>query len=123
MIACWPGKLPAGRVSDFTWAAWDFLPTATDIALIQPPAGIDGISVLPELLGQTQTNRHESFRWELKAGRNVWHTLRRGDWVAVQTKAGALPELYNLKSDPGETNNVADRNPDVTKKFELLFNQ
>ena len=38
MIVRWPGKIPAGQVSDFTWAAWDFLPTATDIALIKPPA-------------------------------------------------------------------------------------
>ena len=65
MIAHWPGKIPAGQVSDLPWAAWDFLPTATDIALVQPPANIDGISVLPALLGQTQTNRHESFHWEL----------------------------------------------------------
>jgi arylsulfatase A-like enzyme len=121
MIARWPGKIPAGRVSDFTWAAWDFLPTATDIALIQPPGNIDGISVLPVLFGQTQTNRHESFQWELKTGRNVWHTVRQGDWVAVQPKTGAPPELYNLKSDPGETNNVADKNPDVIKKFENLL--
>ena len=39
-------------------------------------------------------------------------------------ETGATPELYNLKSDPGETNNVADKNPDVIKKFEsLLKNQ
>jgi hypothetical protein len=42
----------------------------------------------------------------------------------MQPKAGATPELYNLKADPGETNNVADKNPDVIKKFEsLLKNQ
>ena len=63
MIVSWPGRIPAGQVSDFPWAAWDFLPTALQIALREPPKNIDGISVLPALLGETQTNRHEFFSW------------------------------------------------------------
>jgi arylsulfatase A-like enzyme len=59
MIVHWPGKIRAGQVSDFAWTASDFLPTASAIAFLEPPPGIDGISILPTLFGQTQTNRHE----------------------------------------------------------------
>ena len=116
MIVHWPAKIPGGQVSELQWAAWDFLPTATEIALVKPPADIDGLSVLPALTGQTQTNRHEFFHWELR-GRNVWHTVRMGNWEAVQPGTDAPLELYNLITDPGETKDVASQNPDVTRKF------
>src|SRR5438094_5010750 len=51
MIARWPGKIKAGAVSDQVWAFWDFLPTAAEIAAVKPPAGLDGLSMLPTLLG------------------------------------------------------------------------
>ncbi len=102
MIVSWPGRIPAGQVSDFPWAAWDFLPTALQIALREPPKNIDGISVLPTLLGETQTNRHELFSWALQ-GRDLAQAARLGDWKIVRAKAGDPWELYNLKTDPGET--------------------
>ena len=62
MSVRWPDRIPTGQVSAYAWTASDFLPTATDIALIQAPAGVDGRSVLPVLMGQTQTNRHDFIR-------------------------------------------------------------
>ncbi len=59
MIVNWPGKIPAGQTSAYAWTASDFLPTAADIAFARPPEKIDGVSVLPVLSGQPQTNRHE----------------------------------------------------------------
>jgi len=122
MIVCWPGAIRPGQVSDFTCAAWDFLPTAMQIALREPPENLDGISVLPTLLGETQTNRHEFFAWDLR-GRDLAQAARLGDWKIVRSKADEKWELYNLKTDPGETQNVADENPSVVAKLEKLLNK
>ena len=46
--------IPAGRVSDFSWAFWDVLPTIAEIAGASVPNGLDGISIVPELKGSFQ---------------------------------------------------------------------
>ncbi len=120
MIVCWPGTIKPGQVSNFPWAAWDFLPTAMQIALQQPPKNIDGISVLPTLLGETQTNCHDLFAWDLR-GRNLAQAARMGDWKIVRSKTDEKWQLYDLKTDPGETRNVADKNPEVIAKFEKFL--
>jgi arylsulfatase A-like enzyme len=56
MIVRWPGKIPAGQVSGFKWSSRDFLPTAADIALIQSPTNVTGVSVLPVLSGRPPAN-------------------------------------------------------------------
>ena len=98
MIARWPGKIPAGQVSDLACAAWDFLPTAADIALIHSPTNIDGISFLPTLLGQKQASQHEFFSWSFAAA-TCGTAVRMDNWAVVQPKADAPPELYDLKTD------------------------
>ena len=52
MIVYWPGRIPAGQVSSQECSAKDFLPTVTDIALINTPDKIDGKSFAPALFGQ-----------------------------------------------------------------------
>jgi arylsulfatase A-like enzyme len=51
-IARWPGRIKPGSESDHIAAFWDFLPTCAELVGEQPPQGIDGISLLPALLGQ-----------------------------------------------------------------------
>lgn len=52
MIVYWPGKIAPGQVSGLKCSAPDVLPTIADIALIKPPANIEGVSFSPTLFGQ-----------------------------------------------------------------------
>jgi arylsulfatase A-like enzyme len=117
MIACWPGKIPPQSVSDQVWAFWDFLPTAAELAGVKPPDGVDGISMLPALLGKKQTNQHEFLYWEFHEGGSK-QAVRMGSWKAVRKSPGSPLELYDLASDLGETNNVAGSQPRVVGKIE-----
>ncbi|MDB6034423.1 MAG: N-acetylgalactosamine-6-sulfatase [Verrucomicrobiales bacterium] len=117
MIARWPGKIKAGTVSEQVWAFWDFLPTAADIAGVSVPPGNDGISMLPTLLGQKQTNQHEFLYWEFHE-KGSTQAVRMGDWKAIRPEVGKPLELYHLKADIGETTNVASEHPEIVEQIE-----
>jgi arylsulfatase A-like enzyme len=118
MIVRWTGTIQSNQVSDFPWAFWDFLPTAAAIAGITNglPANIDGQSVLPTLLGKTQ-KPHEFLYWEFHE-KGSKQAVRMGDWKAVRLAINKPLELYDLKTDSGEKNNVAAAHPDVVAKIE-----
>ena len=117
LIAVWPGKIPAGRVSDEPFAFWDLFPTLVEVAGAKPPRSIDGISYLPTLLGAAQTNRHEFFYWEFHED-GFKQAVRMGDWKAVLPEVGGAMELYNLATDPGETKNVAAENTNIVAQIQ-----
>ncbi|MEY2466725.1 MAG: hypothetical protein QOD03_1246 [Verrucomicrobiota bacterium] len=116
MIIRWPARIKPGHVSDFVWGAQDLLPTAAELGYGKPPEHIDGISVFPTLIGKKQTNRHESFYWESVANEGQ-QAVRMNDWKLVHNTTNST-ELYNLKTDPGEKQNVAEKNRDVVTKLE-----
>ncbi len=120
LIVRWPARIKAGQSSDFVGAFWDFLPTAAEIASAQCPTNIDGISMLPTLVGQPQTNRHGFLYWEFHE-RGFQQAIRMGDWKAVRPQAGEPLELYNLKADLAEKQDVADKNPEVIAKIEACL--
>lgn len=123
MIARWPGKVAAEATSDQVMAFWDFLPTAVELAGAKPPAGIDGISMVPALLGEKAAGRkqdnHEFLYWEFHE-KGFHQAVRMGDWKYVKQPVaeGKIGELFNLKDDVGETKNLADKYPEIVKKME-----
>ncbi|MFZ4985273.1 MAG: arylsulfatase [Blastocatellia bacterium] len=121
MIVRWPGRIRAGEVSDHCWAHWDFLPTAADVAGVARPGGIDGRSTLPLLLGRREA-RSSSLYWEFFE-RGFDQALRVGDWKAVRRGPEGPIELYDLKTDPGETTDLAGRNPKMLRRVGDLLSR
>ena len=115
----WPGKIQAGSVSDGVWAFWDFPPTAAELAGTKAPRGIDGISIVPALMGKPLPNR-EYLYWEFHE-RGFKQAVRMGDWKAVRLGLEKPIELYNLKDDIAEKNNIADRNPSIVARIETIL--
>ncbi len=120
MIVRWPGRVPAGRTESQAWAGWDFLPTAAELAQVEPPAGIDGISVLPVLLGGTLPPRDHLY-WEVPSKDGLAQAVRMGDFKALRSKREAPIEVYDLARDPGETRNIAAEKPEIVERARGLF--
>jgi len=121
MIARWPGKIAASKENDHICAFWDFMPTAAELAGLPSPAGIDGISFLPALLGKPQAE-HEYLYWDYGHVRKQYmQAVRMGDWKGVRVGAKAPLELYNLKDDVGETKNIASKHPDIVARIEQII--
>ena len=127
LVVRWPGKIKSGKVTGLPSALWDVLPTLCDIAGIQAPQGIDGISFFPTLTGTGKQQVHDFLYWEFRAyGGQA--ALRMGDWKLLITnlrrknKKPALA-LYNLKKDPAETTNLAEKYPKKVQEGLKLMQQ
>jgi arylsulfatase A-like enzyme len=123
MIVRWPGRVPAGQVSDAIWAFWDVLPTLAELAGAPPPPGLDGISMLPAWLGQPAP-RHAYLYWDYGHTRGKYlQAVRWNDWKAVRNGSNQPIELYDLKLDRGETRNLAEAHPDVVRRMAQLMQE
>ncbi len=124
MIVRYPHKIAAGTVNHQAWAFWDLLPTLAELAGAQAPAGLDGISMVPALLGAAAAGRaqqdHEYLYWEFPE-RGFSQAVRLGHWKGVRSKPGAPLELYDLATDLGEQHDVAAEHPDIATKIEMIF--
>ncbi len=125
-----PGRIPAGTECHEPINSVDLYPTLLRLADAEPPPDypLDGVSYL-ELLssgGKAKLER-DAIYWHfpgyLGAGQNLWRTLpvstiRVGDFKLMEFLEDGRLELYNLREDIGEWNNLAETMPDRAKELQ-----
>ncbi|MCH6255069.1 arylsulfatase [Puniceicoccaceae bacterium K14] len=125
MVARWEGTIDASSNSDHVSAFWDMMPTFAEMAGVASPEAINGISMLPTLLGRSaEQEEHNYLYWEFHelGGRKA---LRKGKWKLVKYNVLSNPDapaqLHNLDKDPGESHDLASARPKVYKRLMELM--
>lgn len=122
----WPGHIAPGTHSSRVTLLMDILPTAMEMAGQTPPEGLDGVSFLPTLRGEAQPEpvRDLYFMWReggLQHQGGSTEALRQGDWKLVRDNVFAPIELYNLKDDPQETTDLANKEKSTFRNLSLAM--
>jgi len=134
MIVRWPGVARPGGVCGEPVIGIDFYPTMLEMAGAPRPSGhiFDGRSIVPLLRGRGTLNRKAIF-WHFPAYLEPyndqqwpWRTtpagaLRQGDFKLIEFFEDGKIELYNLKNDLGEKNNLAGMMPDKAKELHRIL--
>jgi arylsulfatase A-like enzyme len=121
----WPGVTPAGTTSDYPVTTQDFYPTILEIANHKgdprQAEEFDGISLAPVLRDPRAKLPQREMYWHYP---HYYQTttpvsaIRRDDWKLLEFFEDKHVELYNLKEDIAEKNNLAEKNP--TRTAELM---
>ena len=123
----WPAAgLSGGGRFDGRIGYIDVLPTLLAAAGVTAPGNLDGINVLPVLLGKTKLPARPWFSYVHQSGQahgsvheGRWKLVAHGDFFAEKPEAEL--ELYDLEADPAEKTNLAARHPDrVTRLYQQL---
>jgi arylsulfatase A len=123
-IASWPGVIEAGSTSDHVSAFWDFLPTCAELAGIDAPEYVDGISLLPTLMGNNNGQKqHAYLYWEFHEGRGSKQAVRFGRWKVIAFLADSRMELYDLEADPGERYDLSAQHPQIILQAQKLLKE
>ncbi|MCA9177050.1 MAG: sulfatase [Planctomycetales bacterium] len=124
----WPGRVKPASTSDAIVGAIDLFPTVLDALRLKPPEHqvVDGLSLVPVLTQSAPWTRNVYFTWfpHLVPAASV----REGDWKLIRKfePHASYPEtreLYNLRTDIGETANLATKMPEKVAHLDGLLDE
>ncbi len=134
MIAHWPASISKGRVDATPWAFADVLPTFAELAGVEltqiPRVQTNGESILGLLKDDPHALPERTLYWEFGkfAGDpnsgiigEVFQAARRGKWKAVRYGKDSPIELYDIDADPGESQELSSKEPEIHREFTKLF--
>jgi arylsulfatase A-like enzyme len=125
-ILRWPGVVKAGSVCEVPVASQDLYPTILQLAGVKPAEGqvIDGESLVP-LLKETGKPARDALYWHYphysNQGGRPSGAVRRGEYKLIEFYEDDHVELYNLKDDVGESNDLAQKLPEEAARLRKLL--
>ncbi len=114
-IACWPGRLPKGEVFKRPVIALDATATALVAAGLKLDENIDGVDLLPFLMGRQTGDPHDALYWRW-AGQAA---VREGDWKYLRGDDRAY--LFQLSSDQHEIQNLIAQHPERAARLQMML--
>ncbi|HNS20502.1 MAG TPA: sulfatase-like hydrolase/transferase [Sedimentisphaerales bacterium] len=125
MCAVWPGSIKAGSRSDRVAMTMDIFPTVCEAAGLRIDHKIDGVSLLPTLLGKAQPPDDRILFWVRREGGaqyggRAYYAARQGDFKLLQNSPHEPMKLYNLAEDPQEQHPLDGKHPMHRKLFNAL---
>jgi arylsulfatase A-like enzyme len=126
MFVRWPGVIAPGSVCDVPVSSVDFYPTILEMAGVRknPARNVDGVSIMP-LLRQSGSLKRDALYWHYphysNQGGVPGGAVRKGDYKLIEFYGTGRVELYNLKSDIGERNDLAKAEPQKTAELSRML--
>lgn len=121
-IVRWPETTPGATTSQHVGYFGDLMATAAELAGTQCPDNTDSISFVPTISGHADDQvKHDYLYWEFyeQGGKQA---VRSGDWKAIRMPWGTgKTQLFDLSQDIAETNDLADLQPEITKRLEAMM--
>jgi arylsulfatase A-like enzyme len=125
-VVTWPGHVKPGSCSNQVNVSMDIYPTLLQVAGVKTKHTIEGRSFMNTLLGENVIEEERVLYFTrreggLTYGGKAYHALRMGDWKLLQNSPYQPMELYNLKNDPKEENDLIKTESEVYKKMNSLL--